>query len=111
VAEVHEVATFCAHFDVVADGEQRPKSVTVRVCGMLAGAETLIATLQADAIPRARIVRAPCIGSCRTASAAMSDIITSIIPRRRNSRIWRCTATCTLLSPPGMVRAASRGLL
>ena len=46
MAEVYEVATFYAHFDVVADGEQRPPKVTVRVCDslscMLAGAESLL---------------------------------------------------------------------
>src|SRR6185295_16653792 len=46
----------------------------VRVCDslscMLAGAEHLIATLQADKTPGVRVVRAPCIGSCHTAPAA-----------------------------------------
>ena len=45
MAEVYEVATFYAHFDVVGDGEVRPAPLTVRVCDslscMLAGAETL----------------------------------------------------------------------
>ena len=35
MAEVYEVATFYAHFDVVADGEPRPPAVTVRVCDSL----------------------------------------------------------------------------
>ena len=52
MAEVYEVATFYAHFDVVADGEARPPKVTIRVCDslscMLAGAEKLLATLQAE---------------------------------------------------------------
>src|SRR6202045_5455272 len=47
-AEVYEVATFYAHFDVVKDGPP-PPAVTVRVCDSLscamAGAETLLATL------------------------------------------------------------------
>ena len=47
MAEVYEVATFYAHFDVVGDGEARPPPVTVRVCDslscMMAGAERLIA--------------------------------------------------------------------
>jgi len=42
MAEVYEVATFYAHFDVVNDGEARPPAVTIRVCDslscMLAGA-------------------------------------------------------------------------
>src|SRR6478672_6372483 len=52
MAEVYEVATFYAHFDVVADGEARPAPVTVRVCDslscMLAGAEQLLAALKQD---------------------------------------------------------------
>ena len=74
MAEVYEVATFYAHFDVVADGEAKPAKVTIRVCDslscMLAGAEALLATLERQAIPDVRVVRAPCIGSCHTAPAA-----------------------------------------
>ena len=74
MAEVYEVATFYAHFDVVADGEARPEPVTVRVCDslscMLAGAEQLLAALEARKMPGVRVVRAPCIGSCHTAPAA-----------------------------------------
>jgi NADH:ubiquinone oxidoreductase subunit F (NADH-binding)/NADH:ubiquinone oxidoreductase subunit E len=73
MAEIYEVATFYAHFDVVADGEPRPPRVTVRVCDslscMLAGAEPLIAALEAQSMAGVRVVRAPCIGSCHTAPA------------------------------------------
>ncbi|HXF55829.1 MAG TPA: NAD(P)H-dependent oxidoreductase subunit E [Hyphomicrobiaceae bacterium] len=73
MAEVYEVATFYAHFDVVADGEPRPPRVTVRVCDslscMLAGANALRAALEREAIADTRIVRAPCIGSCHAAPA------------------------------------------
>jgi len=78
MAEVYEVATFYAHFDVVADGEAKPAPITIRVCDslscMLAGAEGLLATLKAEAgsraMPSVRVVRAPCIGSCDTAPTA-----------------------------------------
>jgi NADH:ubiquinone oxidoreductase subunit F (NADH-binding)/NADH:ubiquinone oxidoreductase subunit E len=74
MAEVYEVATFYAHFDVVADGEPRPPAVTIRVCDslscMLAGADQLLSDLQREGLPGARVVRAPCIGSCHTAPAA-----------------------------------------
>ncbi len=74
MAEVYEVATFYAHFDVVGEGEARPPAVTVRVCDSLscalAGAETLLTALQAERMPGVRVVRAPCIGSCHTAPAA-----------------------------------------
>jgi formate dehydrogenase len=74
MAEVYEVATFYAHFDVVADGEKRPPAVTIRVCDslscMLAGAERLIEELTSERLEGVRVVRAPCIGSCHTAPAA-----------------------------------------
>jgi formate dehydrogenase beta subunit len=73
MAEVYEVATFYAHFDVVRDGEPRPAAVTVRVCDslscMLAGSDTLLEMLQREAPSGVRVVRAPCIGSCHTAPA------------------------------------------
>ena len=73
MAEVYEVATFYAHFDVVGAGEERPPAVTVRVCDSLscalAGAEDLLAALQSESMPGVRVVRAPCIGSCHTAPA------------------------------------------
>ncbi len=73
MAEVYEVATFYAHFDVIGDGETAPAKITIRVCDslscMLAGAETLLAELQAEAMPDVRVVRAPCVGSCHTAPA------------------------------------------
>jgi formate dehydrogenase len=74
MAEVYEVATFYAHFDVVADSEPRPPKVTIRVCDslscMLAGAERLVAEMQGANLAGVRVVRAPCIGSCDTAPAA-----------------------------------------
>jgi formate dehydrogenase len=74
MAEVYEVATFYAHFDVVGDGEPRPPKVTVRVCDSLscalAGADDMLAALQRESLPGVRVVRAPCIGSCHTAPAA-----------------------------------------
>jgi formate dehydrogenase len=71
-AEAFEVATFYAHFDVVADGATPPPPVTVRVCDSLTcallGAERLLAELQA-ALPadEVRVVRAPCMGRCAAA--------------------------------------------
>jgi NADH:ubiquinone oxidoreductase subunit F (NADH-binding)/NADH:ubiquinone oxidoreductase subunit E len=74
MAEVYEVATFYAHFDVVGSDEERPPKVTIRVCDslscMLAGAEGLLSEMQAAKLPGVRVVRAPCIGSCDTAPAA-----------------------------------------
>jgi NADH:ubiquinone oxidoreductase subunit F (NADH-binding)/NADH:ubiquinone oxidoreductase subunit E len=74
-AEVYEVATFYDHFDVVKEGEAPPAPLTIRVCDsvscMLAGAETLLAELQAGADPATiRVMRAPCMGRCAGAPAA-----------------------------------------
>ena len=71
MAEVYEVASFYAHFDIVRDGEDRPAPVTVRVCDslscMMAGAEQVIAELENKAPEGVRILRAPCMGRCDTA--------------------------------------------
>ncbi|MFQ5994807.1 MAG: NAD(P)H-dependent oxidoreductase subunit E [Acidiferrobacterales bacterium] len=74
LAEVYEVATFYAHFDVVEDGEDRPAKVTVRVCDSLTcemmGAQQLLARLPNKLGREVRVVRAPCMGRCDTAPVA-----------------------------------------
>jgi formate dehydrogenase len=73
-AEVYEVATFYAHFDVVGDGEPPSPPLTVRVCDSLscalAGGEALLARLGEDPGDGVRVVRAPCMGRCATAPVA-----------------------------------------
>ncbi|MEL6967620.1 MAG: NAD(P)H-dependent oxidoreductase subunit E, partial [Pseudomonadota bacterium] len=71
-AEVFEVATFYAHFDVVKEGETPPPDLTIRVCDSLAcelaGAQQLMDGLKAGLDPsQVRVVRAPCMGRCDTA--------------------------------------------
>ena len=71
-AEVYEVATFYAHFDVVKEGETPPPALTIRVCDSLscelAGAEALKKALEDGLDPgRVRVLRAPCMGRCDTA--------------------------------------------
>jgi NADH:ubiquinone oxidoreductase subunit F (NADH-binding)/NADH:ubiquinone oxidoreductase subunit E len=71
-AEVYEVATFYAHFDVVRDGETPPPELTIRVCDSLscelAGAQTLMDELKRGLDPaKVRVLRAPCMGRCDTA--------------------------------------------
>jgi formate dehydrogenase len=74
LAEVHEVASFYAHFEVV---EQAPaeRVPTARVCGglscALAGGEALRAGLEQTLDGRARVVVAPCMGRCEQAPAVL----------------------------------------
>jgi len=68
LAEVYEVATFYAHFDVVKEDGDVPPPVTVRVCDSLScamrGAEKLIEELPAKLGREVRVLRAPCMGAC-----------------------------------------------
>jgi len=71
-AEVYEVATFYAHFDVVKEGETPPPALTIRVCDSLscelAGAQALKTALEDGMDPtQVRVLRAPCMGRCDTA--------------------------------------------
>ena len=71
-AEVYEVASFYAHFDVVKEGETPPPALTIRVCDSLscelAGAEALKKALEDGLDPaEVRVLRAPCMGRCDTA--------------------------------------------
>ena len=72
MAEVYEVASFYAHFDVVKEGETPPPALTIRVCDSLscelAGAQALKSALEEGLDPtQARVLRAPCMGRCDTA--------------------------------------------
>ncbi|MEM6889378.1 MAG: NAD(P)H-dependent oxidoreductase subunit E, partial [Pseudomonadota bacterium] len=72
MAEVYEVATFYAHFDVVKEGETPPPALTIRVCDSLscelAGAQALKSALEDGLDPsQVRVLRAPCMGRCDTA--------------------------------------------
>ena len=71
-AEVYEVASFYAHFDIVKEGETPPPALTIRVCDSLscelAGAQALKAALEDGLDPaEVRVLRAPCMGRCDTA--------------------------------------------
>jgi formate dehydrogenase len=75
LAEVYEVATFYAHFDVLGDDDPPPPPVTVRVCDsvacFLAGGEPLREELAGRLGPGVRVVRAPCVGRCDRAPVAV----------------------------------------
>ncbi len=71
-AEIYEVASFYAHFDIVKEGETPPPALTIRVCDSLscelAGAQALMAALKDGFDPaEVRVLRAPCMGRCDTA--------------------------------------------
>ncbi len=71
-AEIYEVATFYAHFDVIKEGKSPPPALTIRVCDSLscelAGAAALQKALRDGLDPSAvRVLRAPCMGRCDTA--------------------------------------------
>ena len=72
MAEVYEVATFYAHWDVVKEGEA-PPPLTVRVCDSLpceiAGAGALMAEIERSVGSGVRVVRGPCMGRCERAPA------------------------------------------
>ena len=73
-AEVYEVATFYAHFDVVLEDETPPPALTIRVCDSLTcelmGAKKLLAELPSAVGRGVRVIRAPCMGRCDTAPVA-----------------------------------------
>jgi formate dehydrogenase len=73
LAEVYEVASFYAHFDIVMDDESAPPPITVRVCDSLscalAGSETLLEELRSRLGDGVRVLRAPCMGGCHNAPA------------------------------------------
>ena len=74
MAEVFEVASFYAHFDLVMEGETPPPPLTIRVCDSLTcemmGAEKLLAELPAEVGEQVRVIRAPCMGRCHQAPVA-----------------------------------------
>src|SRR4051812_11917153 len=74
MAEVYEVASFYAHFDIVMEGEEPPPALTVRVCESLTcammGAEQLLDALPSRLGAGVRVVRAPCMGGCHNAPVA-----------------------------------------
>ncbi len=75
-AEIFEVASFYHHFDIVREGDAAPAPLTIRVCDslscMMAGAERVVAELEELVDPAdIRVLRAPCIGRCAQAPAAM----------------------------------------
>jgi formate dehydrogenase len=69
--EVHEVASFYAHFDLLPEGAEPPPR-TIRICEGLpcamAGAAALHRAMREE--PGTRVIAAPCMGACHRAPAA-----------------------------------------
>ena len=71
LAEVYEVASFYAHFDII-DNNDIPADITIRVCDTVTcemmGAKKLLQSLKNKYKKKnIRVVNAPCMGSCDTA--------------------------------------------
>ena len=74
LAEVYEVATFYAHFDVAREAGAAPAELTVRVCDGLVcemmGAQGLLENLPAALGNGVRVMPGPCMGGCDRAPVA-----------------------------------------
>ena len=74
MAEVFEVASFYAHFDLVMEGEDAPPELTIRVCDSLTcemlGAQKILSDLPGAVGENVRVLRAPCMGRCHQAPVA-----------------------------------------
>lgn len=72
-AEVHEVASFYHHFDIVYEGEQAPAPLSLRVCNSLscsmAGSAGLSQSLRELLAEQSgvRVIEVPCVGRCEQA--------------------------------------------
>jgi len=103
LAEVYEVATFYAHFDVVKEAEAAPPAITVRVCESLScamtGAEKLIERLPGILGTDVRVVRAPCMGACDQAPVvavghvqtfkAAPENVTAAVKAKPHAHAWK----------------------
>jgi len=74
LAEVYEVASFYAHFDIVKEGELPPPPVTVRVCDgvvcEMMGAQALHRRMEGQFGGNVRVCSGPCMGRCAAAPVA-----------------------------------------
>ena len=77
LAEVYEVATFYAHFDVAREDAPPVQDLTVRVCDGLVcemmGAQELLESLPDAVGSGVRVVPGPCMGGCDRAPVARVD--------------------------------------
>ncbi len=111
--EVFEVATFYAHFDVLADDAPAPAPLTVRVCESLpcamAGSTRLLQALREAPPQGARILAAPCMGACHRAPACAVDhaLVEHATPQRVAMAVRGDVPA--LPSPPSLANYRARG--
>ncbi len=125
-AEVFEVATFYAHFDVVRDDGAPAPEITVRVCDSLTcemmGGRDLLRRLAAEAGANVRVVRAPCMGRCEQApvvevghrhvgGATVEAVLETVAEKRVEPAIPAYTALDAYTAEGGyaLLRACRRG--
>lgn len=104
MAEVYEVASFYAHFDILRDDEKAPPSITLRLCDSVTcamyGADTLLEEAEELVGKDVRIIRSPCMGACDKAPVAAlghsiignisaKDIVNHITSFRNNTLVHR----------------------
>ena len=74
MAEVYEVASFYAHFDIVRENEQEVPPITLRVCDSITcslfGSDKVLNDAAFSLEKDVRVVRSPCIGACDRAPVA-----------------------------------------
>ncbi|HET7570637.1 MAG TPA: NAD(P)H-dependent oxidoreductase subunit E [Gammaproteobacteria bacterium] len=75
MTEVHEVASFYHHFEVVKDPDAEPAALTVRVCDSIScamcSADELVRSLEGKLGGNVRIQRVSCVGRCQDAPVAV----------------------------------------
>ena len=74
MAEVYEVASFYAHFDIVRENEQVLPPITLRVCDSITcslfGSDKILSEAAYSLEKDVRVVRSPCMGACDKAPVA-----------------------------------------
>ena len=87
MAEVYEVASFYAHFDIVRESEQELPPITLRVCDSITcslfGSDKLLNDAASSLEKDVRVIRSPCMGACDKAPVAaighsMIEKVTSV---------------------------------
>jgi|TARA_B100000315_G_scaffold202119_2_gene194704 formate dehydrogenase len=75
LSDVYEVASFYHHFEIVQDSGNHQRPPVLRICDgiacEMAGADQLIEDAKKVLGDKVRVLRAPCVGACHQAPAAM----------------------------------------